>query len=397
MMHPAPHNDAERLDRLRLIRSENIGPVTFRELLTRFGSAEAALEALPTLAKRGGRKRALRVATRQQATKELDALVRHGGQMLHINATDYPPLLATIDDAPPVLSVIGHPSLLLRDCVGMVGARNASTNGKTLARRFATEIGRAGPTIVSGLAMGIDAAVHDGSLDTGTVAVLGGGVDVIYPRDNTALYHEISRRGAIVSEMPFGTVPQARHFPRRNRIISGLSRAVLVVEATQRSGSLITARLAADQGREVMAIPGSPMDPRAKGPNKLIRGGAALVESPDDVLMLLNELPPAQLDAGPETGFEPAMPSTPNDAELTEARRLVLDRLGPTPAPVDDLAADLGLPMGILATVLLELELAGRLERSAGNRVCAVIRDEATKESSKPVPSRGNRDLFDPV
>lgn len=400
MMYTPPHSELEQLDRLRLIRSENIGPVTFRELLSRFGSAQAALEALPSLARRGGRKRALRIIARDQAIRELDGLTRLGGTMLHIGMQEYPPLLAAIDDAPPVLSVLGHPTLLRRMCIGMVGARNASTNGKTMARRFAAEIGKADVTLVSGLAMGIDAAAHDGALETGTVAVLAGGVDVIYPKDNTALYHETVKRGAVVSEMPLGTVPQARHFPRRNRIISGLSRAVIVVEATVRSGSLITARLAAEQGREVMAIPGSPMDPRAKGPNKLIRGGAALIETPEDALSLLNELPPAALQAPPETGFAPALPSLPQEADLVEARTLVLDRLGPSAAAVDDLAADLALPMGVLATVLLELELAGRLERIAGNRVCKIIKDEDNAgdqgERSHGIVEK-NRDLFDPA
>lgn len=392
-----PLSEQEKLDRLRLIRSENIGPVTFRELMARFGSAEAALDALPTLARRGGRKRELRIASQTEIRREVQALTNLGGQILCIGAPEYPPLLAAIDDAPPVISVIGHPALLQRECLGIVGARNASTNGKELARRFASEIGGTGLTIVSGMAMGIDAAAHEAALETGTVAVLGGGVDVIYPRDNTRLYEEICRRGAVLSEMPLGTVPQARHFPRRNRIISGLSRALLVVEATQRSGSLITARQAADQGREVMAIPGSPMDPRARGPNKLIRHGAALVESPEDVLDLMQTLPIQQLDARAGTPFEATPLSSPDESDLTKARNLVADRLGPTPVQLDNLAADLDLPMGILAVILLEMELAGRLERSAGNRVCKIFKGDTSTGSDDP-PSRPNhRDLFDAV
>lgn len=362
-------DDAERLNRIRLIRTENVGPMTFRQLIARFRTATAALEALPTLAKRGGRGRRLVVPPLSAAEQELEALDRLGGQAIFMGETAYPSLLEKIDDAPPFLSLLGHPTILNKPIVGIVGSRNASTQGKRLARDFAHALGRAGFIIASGLANGIDAAAHTGALETGTIASVAGGIDVIYPRENTNLYHDIATQGAVVAEQPVGTVGKARHFPRRNRIISGLSRGVLVVEATQRSGSLITARLAAEQGREVFAIPGSPLDPRARGGNDLIRKGAALVESPDELLQLISDLPEPYLSEPDQTSFKFAPPKDPRDEILIGAHDAILLALTPTPVLLDDLIVDLQLSPNVASIAILELELAGKIERHAGNRI----------------------------
>ena len=273
---PARLPDNERLDRLRLIRSENVGPITFRSLLRRFGSARAAIEALPDLARRGGRSAPLRVCPFPQAEQELSAADRIGARLMTADDADYPEALAAIYDAPPLLYVLGDIALLRRQAVAIVGARNASANGRRLAQDIARDLGTAGFVVVSGLARGIDHAAHRGSLDSGTIAVVAGGIDIAYPPDNEELQREIGRRGAIVAEMPPGTVPQAKHFPRRNRLISGLSLGVLVVEAALQSGSLITARMALEQGREVLAVPGSPLDPRCHGTNNLRRSPPSL-------------------------------------------------------------------------------------------------------------------------
>ncbi|MFM2130131.1 MAG: hypothetical protein RL477_1677, partial [Pseudomonadota bacterium] len=261
MAETRPLNDGERLDRLRLIRSEHVGPVTFRQLLARFGSAGAALEALPDLARRGGLRRIIKVCPRTAAEREIGELDRAGGRLIALGEADYPAPLAAVADAPAVLSVLGHPHLLARPTVAVVGARNASANGIRFAEKLARDLGRADFVVASGLARGLDAAAHRGALAGGTVAVMAGGVVVIYPRENERLYRDIAAQGALISEQPWGQQPTARHFPHRNRVVSGLALAVVVVEATLRSGSLITARLAGEQGREVLAVPGSPMDP----------------------------------------------------------------------------------------------------------------------------------------
>src|SRR5215468_4571255 len=281
-----PLSDRERLDRLRLIRSENVGPVTFRALLRRFGNARAAIEALPELARRGGRSAPLRVFSAAQAEQELGAVGRIGARLLSAEDPDYPDALAAIYDAPPLLYLRGDAALLRRKAVAIVGARNASANGRRLAEDIARDVGAAGFVVVSGLARGIDHAAHRGSLDSGTIAVVAGGIDIAYPPDNEELQREIAQRGTLVAEMPPGTVPQAKHFPRRNRLISGLSLGVLVVEAALQSGSLITARMALEQGRDVLAVPGSPLDPRCRGTNNL-RQGAILAEGAADVIAAL--------------------------------------------------------------------------------------------------------------
>ena len=363
--------DGERLDRLRLARTENIGPVTFRQLIARFGAAANAIEALPDLARRGGRQRPLRVCPGDEAEREREALAALGGTHIFPGESAYPEALAAIDDAPMALSAVGSMPLLLRESIAVVGARNASTSGRNFARRIAGDLAAAGLVVVSGMARGIDAAAHAGALDA-TVAVLAGGVDVIYPRENAELYAQIREKGLLVSEMPVGLQPQARHFPRRNRIISGLSRGVLVVEAALRSGSLITARLAAEQGRDVFAVPGSPLDPRCRGPNDLIRKGAILTESAEDIL---SELPAPLLrpmPAAPPTDAAKAR-SGSGSAPPADLPQRILELLGPSPTPVDDVIRDTGQPAGQVRGALLELELAGRIERQPGDFVARLF------------------------
>lgn len=360
---------AERLDRLRLIRSENVGPRTFRRLLERFGTAAAALAALPELAARGGGKRPIKVCAKGVAEAELAAAERLGAVALCWGEATYPAFLAATDDAPPVLYARGNVSMLTKPMVAMVGARNASINGRNLARRLAADLGRAGMVVASGLARGIDTAAHEGSLASGTVAVLAGGVDVVYPPENQKLYDDVLAMGCAVAEMPPGTQPQASHFPRRNRIISGLSLGVVVLEASLKSGSLITARMAADQGREVFAVPGHPADPRAAGPNDLIRHGATLTERADDVLAVLGDLLRRPLAEGSGDGFDGAAPALPSDSELSAARSRVVESLGPAPVTVDSVIRECQLSASVVSLVLLELELAGRLERHPGNQV----------------------------
>jgi len=368
-----PLSSAERIDWLRLIRSENVGPRTFARLLDRFGSAAAALAALPEMARRGGLRRAIRVCPKAEAEREAAAVARLGAQLVARCEPAYPLALAQIDDAPPVLSVLGAPGLLARPMIAIVGARNASLNGRTLARRLAADLGAAGMVVVSGLARGIDTAAHEGGLAGGTVAVMAGGLDVIYPAENADLARRIAESGALLSEMPPGTEPQASHFPRRNRIVSGLALGVVVVEATARSGSLITARLALEQGREVFAVPGSPLDPRAGGPNDLIRRGATLTETADDVLSVVREMIGRPLAEPPRDAFRPGPAAVPGDAEVEAARAEIVGLLGPTPVMVDEIIRQCQLSPSVVSWVLLELELAGRLDRHPGNRVAALV------------------------
>ena len=346
-------SDAERFARLRLARTDRVGPVAFSQLLQRFGSAVRAVEALPDLVRRSGRDGyALPAVERVEA--ELAAGERVGARLILLGDGDYPPVLAAVDPPPPVLWTLGDPTLLSRPCIGVVGARIASAGGQRIARGLSQQLGEAGHVVVSGLARGIDAAAHQGALPTGTVAVLGGGVDDIYPSENADLYRQIVEKGCIVSESPVGARAQARDFPRRNRIISGLSRGVIVVEAEIRSGSLITARLANEQGRDVFAVPGSPLDPRSKGPNELLRQGAILCEGLEDVerafttLRTLRE-PPA------DSPFDGA-PDDLDDALIEQVAAL----LSPVPTPRDELVRALDMPIGVVAAALLELSLAGR-------------------------------------
>jgi len=365
-MRDKPLDRGELCDWLRLIRSENVGPIAFGQLLARYGSAAAALAAIPDLAKRAG-KRTIRVATRAEALAEIDHVEKRGGRMLAKGDPDYPALLAHIEDAPPLLSVLGFPHVWNRPCLAVVGARNASLNGQRFARELAHELGAAGIAIVSGLARGIDTAAHQGALASGTVAVMAGGVDYVYPSENKDLYARIAASGAVVSEIRWGEVPQARHFPRRNRIVSGMCRGTLVVEAALRSGSLITARLAGEQGRDVFAVPGSPLDPRAKGANDLLRQGATLVESARDVLDVLLRL------GAQSPNFSHENATTNNceitDNEISKARETILAALAPSPTLVDEIVRECQLSAPVVLAALLDLELAGLVDRQAGGRV----------------------------
>ncbi|WP_425404282.1 DNA-processing protein DprA [Hwanghaeella sp.] len=364
-----PLSDQERIARFRLARTENVGPVTFRQLLHRYGSGCAALDALPELVRRGGRARGHRVASPEDIERERHAAERLGAVDLHLGCDGYPHPLAAIDDAPPFLYVLGDPDLLQSDCIGMVGGRNASVAGKGFARKLAADLGHAGFTIASGMARGIDTAAHEGALETGTIAVLAGGVDVVFPPENEALHKALVERGAVISEMPPGMQPLARHFPRRNRIISGLSLAVAVIEAKRKSGSLITARRAAEQGRTVFAAPAAPMDVRGTGCNDLIRDGATLVQSADDILQDM----PASFGDRPGqtagTGLSEIMTSggdEPDESEILTAHDQVERGLSSTPVAVDSLIRELRLPAPLVNAVLLEMELAGTLTRHPG-------------------------------
>ena len=360
-------HDSERRAWLRLARTENVGPVTFRNLIARFGAASAALEELPRLAARGGGKNFI-VADESDTAREIESLAKRGGRLIASCEPDYPHGLKALEAPPPVISVLGHPHLLQKEMIAIVGARNASALARKFADTLSRELGFAGLVVVSGLARGIDTSAHEAALAVGTVAVLAGGVDIIYPPENEKLYAAIRNQGVILSEMRLGEAPQARHFPRRNRIISGLARGVVVVEAAEKSGSLITAQCALDQGREIFAVPGSPLDPRAKGANRLIKEGATLTESAEDILSVLAPM----LGGGfrePETSA-PSPSSDGLDAEADRIRAAVEEALGPAPVEIDELIRQIRAPAAAVLTVILELELAGRCIRQPGNRVC---------------------------
>lgn len=351
---------------LRLMRTDGIGPITFRQLINRFGSAAAAIEALPELSRRARRRVTLPDWGRIDA--EIDALQRLGGRLVASGEAGYPPHLRHIADAPPLLSVLGVENLELERTVGMVGARNASSAGRKMAGILAGELGAAGYTIVSGLARGIDAAAHVASLSTGTLAVLAGGLDSIYPKENIALADSILERGGLlVSEMPLGLHPRSQDFPRRNRIVSGVSLGVVVVEAAKRSGSLITARLALEQDREIFAVPGSPLDPRAEGGNALIQQGAHLVTSSADILAILPNADPARAQLF-ETAWTPGAISAPVEPAETDRARLS-EALSTAPMAIDDLIATTGITPSAMQGLLLEFDLDGLIEWSGGQRV----------------------------
>jgi DNA processing protein len=358
--------DAERLNRLRLIRSDNIGPRTFRALLGHCGDAATALARLPELARRGGAARPGRICSEDDARAELEACKKLGVSLVAPGEALYPPRLAMIDDAPPLLAVRGKLETLMRPMIAIVGSRNASGAGLKFAQSLARDLADAGFVIISGLARGIDQAAHRASLTGGTVAVLAGGQDRIYPPEHEDLLFSLLETGAAISEMPLGYVARAHDFPRRNRLISGASLGVVVVEAAQRSGSLITARMAAEQGREVFAVPGSPLDPRAAGTNDLIKQGATLATEAADIV---NAVQPIM--ARPLALEEPDDEYSEADPDAGERARIVA-LLGPTPVLLDDLIRMAGSSPAIVRTVLLELELAGRLERHGGGMVSLI-------------------------
>ncbi|WP_108051930.1 DNA-processing protein DprA [Bosea sp. 124] len=405
--------DRQRLDWLRLIRSESIGPRTFRSLMNRFGGAAAAVEALPDLARQAGRD--IRICTMAEAEREAEALRRLGGRLVAMGEAHYPRPLQAIDTAPPLIAVLGRPEVLLRPCVALVGSRNASAAGLKFTARLARDLGEAGFVVVSGLARGIDTAAHEASVQSGTVAVLAGGLDEIYPPQNAPLLQRLLAEGAAVSEMPLGLAPRGRDFPRRNRLVSGLSLGTVVVEAARKSGSLITARFANEQGRLVFAVPGSPLDPRAEGGNHLIREGATLCADASHVIEALTPLlhgdagflppPPAMREGAgedrvqalwdeldlpgigaassaavpePET-LASAIPgvailgaSIPGAVDAADLRRLVLQLLGSAPISVDDLVHASGRSAREISRTVLDLELDSLLRRHPGGSLTRI-------------------------
>lgn len=357
-------SDEDLLNWLQLSRSENVGPLTFHRLLKRYKTPKEALIALPHLASQGGLMRPLKVASLAAVEKELIATRAYGAEILTLDDPRYPALLRHIDSAPPVLTVKGRLEILQRPLFGIVGARNASAMGKKMAHHFADGLGKKGWAIASGLARGIDAAAHQASLHQGTIAVLAGGLDHIYPAENEDLYRRIGEDGVLLAESPFSTQPQASLFPRRNRIISGISQGILVVEAALKSGSLITARTALEQGRDVFAIPGHPLDPRARGCNQLIKNGAILVETLEDIEQEILAAAPLCLEEA-SSFFETLSPSP----GLEKARTLLNENLSIVPISVDELIRECQLSASDVWVVLLEMEIAGRLERLPGGKV----------------------------
>ena len=397
-------DDAERLACLRLIRSENVGPVTFRQLINHYGGAVQALEALPELSKRGGKRRPITICTKAAAQAELQAAAKLGATPVFTIEPGYPKYLASIDTPPPMLYIRGREELLSRPGIAIVGSRQSSAAGVKLAQLFATQLGEAGYAIISGLARGIDGAAHAASLGTGTVAVLAGGLDNIYPPEHAGLYERIGREGCLVSEQPPGFTPRAQDFPRRNRIISGIALGVLIIEAAARSGTLVTARYAAEQGREVFAVPGHPLDPRAEGTNRLLKSGATLVTEPEDVLSALRPLtgwsegPREHGEANADFAFAnraslfstspgghvetlkseplrpPPLPHDPAADLETADRAKILSALGPAPVDLDAIVRCTGLALRTVQIGLMELELAGRLARP-GIGLIALVTD----------------------
>ncbi|MCP4393681.1 MAG: DNA-protecting protein DprA [Alphaproteobacteria bacterium] len=386
-------SDSEKLDCLRLIRSENVGPITFHKLLKQFGTAGKALEAIPVMAKRGGRKKPIKLCSVKDAETEFNKCLAKGIALIASCESAYPQSLLNIHDVPPILAVRGNIDILnAESSIAMVGARSSSINGKKMARLMSADFIRRGFIVVSGMARGIDTAVHEGCLYAlrqsdgivnggeggekgSTIAVLAGGVDVVYPPENQKMYDEIVENGgAIVSEMPLGAKPQSRHFPRRNRIISGVSQGVVVVEATAKSGSLITARYALEQGREVFAVPGFPLDPRSFGTNYLIKDGATLVSGADDVvegLQAMQDMPLFGRLIKPVSGLAEDYSEFENisDDDIENAQSVVESSIGHTPTSIDEIVRECGVCVPVVSSIILDLELAGKIERHQGNKV----------------------------
>ncbi|MBL4616811.1 MAG: DNA-protecting protein DprA [Robiginitomaculum sp.] len=355
-------------DWLRLTRTSGVGPVTFRDLILRYGTATDALDAIPELAKRGGRIKPLSIPTIEQAEAEIDELNNIGGQMLASYNPDYPKLLNAIDPPPPIISVLGDVSCLNPNSCSIVGSRNASAIGMRFARQLAGELGNAGMIVVSGLARGIDGAAHIGAINTGTIAVVAGGIDHVYPSEHADLRQKIIETGAIISERRLGYKAIARDFPRRNRIISGLSLGTIVIEAALRSGSLITARTALEQNREVFSCPGSPLDPRSRGSNDLIKQGAHLIESADDVLHVLQSQSATRISEGePEYGERAT--SNADEEQIDLAREKILELLSPSPIHRDEIVRASSYSVAACSAALIELELAGLAQCLPGGLV----------------------------
>lgn len=373
MSHYIPNpslKNADKLDVLRLIRSDNIGPMTFFQLVKFCGSVTKAIEMAPEMSRRGGRKKPIHIIPKSDAERELSALKRYGAELVLYGDATYPRLLQLVPDAPPAISVLGHTHLLSSArMLGVVGARNASANGCMFTKKLVADTAKAGTVIVSGLARGIDTAAHQASLASGTIAVIAGGIDSIYPPENEALYHQIREQGAIIAEAPYNSKPLARHFPARNRIIAGMSQGTLVVEASLKSGSLITAQYALDYNRDVFAVPGSPMDPRCHGTNQLLRDGAHLVQNASDVLAHLREddIPLAEHETLPL--FSHSVQETTDDATMQRVHATFLQALSYNPIDIDNLLSSTAVPAHIGLAVLLELELAGRIVRMPGSLI----------------------------
>lgn len=364
--------DTEKISCLRLIMSENIGPATFNDLVRYYGSAHVAIEHIDELARRGGRKKPIILASVKAAERQIHLACQNDTHLIFKNEKQYPVLLRQTPDAPPVLFARGNLAVLEKIAVSIVGTRNASGNGKALARKFATDLAKADYNIVSGMAHGIDRAAHVGALSVAdkyptTTAVLGTPIDEIYPKENQDIYEQIAENGCLLSEFPFESPLSPRNFPRRNRIIAGLSAGTLVIEAQEKSGSLITANEALSYGREVMAVPGSPVDPRSAGPNALIRDGATLVSQAEDIINALGALTTFALRDHKETQTYQPVPFDENI--LNDARSLLMSNLGPDVIGVDDLIRETGLDARMVNIILVELAIAGRLERHPGNRV----------------------------
>lgn len=364
---------AERRDWLRLIRTTTVGPVAFAGLITRYGNAGDALSALPRLAARASRRSKMVIPPIEDIEREMQANDELGIRLLCSCEPDYPKYLRAVNPTPPVITVLGNVDLLHKPCVAIIGSRNASAIGLRFARQIAGEMGEQGFTIVSGLARGIDAQAHIGALDTGTVGVLGGGVDHVYPRQNAELFAEMRARGALVSESPLGYRATARDFPRRNRIISGLAQGVVVIEAAERSGTLITARYALEQNREVMAAPGSPLDPRTKGCNRLIQQGAALIENTEDILHVLENTGMLNFEDRFEEsrdGYDqPEINWDDVEADIDNARDKLLILCSPTPTIRDEIIRQSNIAFPIASAALLELELAGEILVEVDGRI----------------------------
>ena len=367
-------SEDERLDWLRLIRSENVGPMTFHHLLECYGEVATVLERLPELARSGGRIRRLRITSRRQAAEELRLARERGLEAVCMSEAAYPDSLRTLEDAPPVIYMVGDAALAARPCIAIVGARNASANSLKLAREFAQELSEHEFVIVSGMARGIDTNAHWGGLRGGSIAVLAGGADVIYPRANNELYEKLRAQGAVISEMPPGMQPLARHFPRRNRIIAGLSLGVVVMEATVRSGSLITAQRALEQGREVMVVPGSPADPRSHGGNALIKDGAKMVLSPQDIMETIAPMVGARLRERKPASPKRLRPRISQPPRISQSdREDFLSLIGAEPTSIEELTTYSRLPLAKVMFLLVELEIAGQIMREHGQKVSRIL------------------------
>ncbi len=364
------------VDVLQLIRSDNVGPVTFFQLMSRYKSAAKALDAIPRLATRAGAKRKITVYPKDKAQTEIEKTQLFGAHFVAYGSAHYPSLLAQINDPPPLLIVQGHPHLLSsKPSLAMVGSRNASANGCQFARKLAGELGDSNYLITSGLARGIDRFAHQGALASGTIGVIAGGIDHIYPPENAELFAQLKEQGAIVSEAPFGSAPQHRHFPARNRIIAGMSEGTIVIEAAKKSGSLITAKYALDYGREVLAVPGSPMDPRSNGANSLIQDGATLIASAQDVIHTLHNRPFIAQDSSLPGLFHDAA-SEPNDEDNLDVERQTIHALiGAAPVAIEEIIVMSGLNARIVNVILLEMELAAMLTRHTGGKVSRLYED----------------------